>query len=102
MSLKEGAVTQTMASSAGRSRRDLASVVQHTAFLLLALHSCARWNFFLNSLMHYSSVIFPPLGWRVFSIKRDIADDNPRQVLRNYAIIFVWLSAANAELIQFS
>lgn len=44
----------------------------------------------------------PTSGVAGFSIKCDIADDNPRQVLCNYAIIFVWLSAINVELIQFS
>lgn len=41
-------------------------------------------------------------GVSSFSIKHDIAIDNPRQVLCNYAIIFVWLSAISVELIHFS
>lgn len=44
----------------------------------------------------------PTSGVAGFSIKSDITDDNPRQVLCNYAIIFVWLSAINVELLQFS
>lgn len=101
MSVKEGAAAQTMPSSASQSRKNLVMVVQHTAFLSLAVHSCALL-FFYNSWMYYSSVIFPHLGVVGFSIKCDIANDNPRQVICSYALIFVWLSAINVELIQFS
>lgn len=73
MSVKEGAVTQTIASSACGSRRDSWSVVRHTPSLY-ERHVHVLFHFWRSVDVLFIRTI-PTSGVAGFSIKRDISDE---------------------------